>query len=553
MLGGNIRGYVDLGIPSGMLWAIGNIVKDSNGKYSIGAETDWGTYVSWGNIDGHNEDEGYNFNSINYNTTPGYTLTADIPSSDSAHDICLARLGTPWRLPTNEDFQELYDNTDREWTTFNDVSGWKFMKKTDHSLYVFFPAAGLESNTTLNHRGTYGYYWSSSIYEGGYSLMMNFGRSFVSVDGALTDREWGLSVRSICKPMFSITITLEGEDVEGIAVTVTDSDGISHSGTTDFNGVARISGVSNGEAKISVNGYYLLNSDIQVNASNRSFTIIAVHVYDFSFTGEHQSQMLEAGTYKIECWGAQGGSYNSTYYGGKGGYSVGKLILNENTTVYVYVGGKGTDGITAGEKTGGFNGGGKSYTSGSGYEAGSGGGASDVRIGQDSLYARVIVAGGGGGAGAYNSSNRYSGGAGGGTSGVTPSQYNTSYKSGEGGSQTSRGTSHYYTYTDSTTYVTLADFGVGSSAISGKTFRITGGGGGWYGGGSGGRAAGGGGSGYVYTADTASNYPSGCLLNSSYYLTNAETITGDQSFPAPSGGTEVGHEGNGLVRITKLS
>jgi hypothetical protein len=279
------------------------------------------------------------------------------------------------------------------------------------------------------------------------------------------------------------------------------------------------------------------------------------HTYplNFDYTSAAQEITLVKGTYKLQCWGAQGGSYNTTYYGGKGGYSVGELTLNEDTTVYVYVGGQGAGGTTAGEWEGGFNGGGRSYVSGSGYEAGSGGGASDVRIGQDSLNARVIVAGGGGGAGSYNSSHRYSGGAGGGVSGITPSQYNTSYKSGEGGTQTSRGTSHHYTNIDSTTYGTLADFGVGAGATPGNTYRVTGGGGGWYGGGSGGRAAGGGGSGYVYKSDTASNYPSGCLLNSSYYLTEASTKAGNTSFESVDGGTETGHSGNGYVRITRTA
>ena len=82
-------------------------------------------------------------------------------------------------------------------------------------------------------------------------------------------------------------------------------------------------------------------------------------------------------------------------------------------------------------------------------------------------------------------------------------------------------------------------------------------GGGWYGGGSGAdgsQCAGsaGGGSGYVYTSSTASNYPSGCLLNSAYYLANASTIAGNSSFPSTSGGTETGHSGNGYARITLI-
>lgn len=100
---------------------------------------------------------------------------------------------------------------------------------------------------------------------------------------------------------------------------------------------------------------------------------------------------------------------------------------------------------------------------------------------------------------------------------------------------------------------TAGTFGIGGNG-SGSSEGGSGGGGGWYGGGGAGYTGGSsGGSGYVYTSVTASNYPNGCLLNSSYYLSNAQTIAGDQSFPAPSGSTETGHSGNGHVKITKLS
>jgi len=72
-------------------------------------------------------------------------------------------------------------------------------------------------------------------------------------------------------------------------------------------------------------------------------------------------------------------------------------------------------------------------------------------------------------------------------------------------------------------------------------------------GGSGYAGGSGGGSGYVYTSSTAGNYPSGCLLNSSYYLTNASTVAGNTTFTSPKGGTEAGHSGNGYARITLVS
>ena len=192
-------GFVDLGLPSGKKWAIGNLVKDSQGNYSIGAETDWGTYVSWGNIIGHNEGEGYNFDQTTYDSTPGKQVAANIPSNDAAHDIALATLGTPWHLPTKEDFQELYDNTDSEWVAdYNGtgVAGRKFMKKSDHSVYVFFPASGSYDGTSLSTRGTYGRYWSSSFYSATSAYILIFNSS--SVNPQIDDyRRYGLTVRPV--------------------------------------------------------------------------------------------------------------------------------------------------------------------------------------------------------------------------------------------------------------------------------------------------------------------------------------------------------------------
>ena len=287
-------------------------------------------------------------------------------------------------------------------------------------------------------------------------------------------------------------------------------------------------------------------------------TIKSGDIIECTYSGASLSISLSGGIYKLECWGAQGGSYNTTYAGGLGGYSTGILSIPDAiTTLYVYVGGQGgsTGTSTTGSIAGGFNGGGNGYSSSTSYLCSAGGGASDIRIGQDNLYARVIVAGGGGGAGSYNASSRYSGGAGGGTSGVTGGQYNTSYRAGVGGSATAAGTSYYGTTTNSTSYGTPASFGIGASAASSS--GVSGGGGGWYGGGYGRRSSGGGGSGYVYTSSTYSSYPSGCLLNSNFYLTNAYTSDGSAAIPIKSTTdfltTQTGSSGNGYVRIICLA
>ena len=266
---------------------------------------------------------------------------------------------------------------------------------------------------------------------------------------------------------------------------------------------------------------------------------------NFDYTGSTQSKTLKPGTYTIECWGGQGGSY-SGYIGGYGGYSKGTITLTKATTVYISVGGAGSSYSTAA----GFNGGGTGISSGRG-----GGGATDVRIGQNSLYSRVIVAGGGGGAGVA-SANANPCGCGGGEYGGDGYYNNTtgSYtagqnRSGGSASQTAGG----ITWSTGT----QATFGQGGNASG---YSCGGGGGGWYGGGgaydsdpdSDGRW-GGGGSGYVYTSSTAKNYPNGCLLNSTHYLTNAQTIAGNTSFTSPTGSAETGHTGSGFCRITNLN
>lgn len=301
--------------------------------------------------------------------------------------------------------------------------------------------------------------------------------------------------------------------------------------------------------------YFKLNNNKMYGVGSANYN---GSVMNFDYTGSVQTATLTPGRYKLECWGAQGGNSNQsngTYgNGGKGGYSTGILNVSTNTTIYITVGGQGQNGVLNTRTAGGFNGGGDGYGTNNFGVGGGGGGASDISLmspvfshssyfinnirDTNSLLSRIIVAGGGGSAGYDVSNNAANGGAGGGTTGQDGLS-NRVYH-GTGGKQTTFGTGG--SSEESNRYSVQAKFGCGASA-SNSTDVAPGGGGGWYGGGSG----------YVYTPTTASNYPSGCLLNSAYYLSNAQTIAGNQSFPSPTGGTETGHSGNGYVRITKLT
>lgn len=275
------------------------------------------------------------------------------------------------------------------------------------------------------------------------------------------------------------------------------------------------------------------------------------------YSGSAIQITLPKGTYELECWGAQGGTStkDSLGVGGLGGYATGTLTLNTNTILYLLSGGQGSSTTkTNAQQGGGFNGGGHGTTTNTKYPCTGGGGASDIRIGQNSLYARVIVAGGGGGGFYATTSNYAEGGRGGGTDGSQGYHLgsSTSYTSGVGGSQTSPGASYFGTSVASSTRTDGGGFGQGANALTDASYSV-GGGGGWYGGGSARRAGGGGGSGYVYNSSSSANYPSGCLLNSDYYLSNTSLLGVGNSWNNPDGATESGHSGNGYVRITCTS
>lgn len=308
----------------------------------------------------------------------------------------------------------------------------------------------------------------------------------------------------------------------------------------------------------------MANYDLASGSAPAASSLTVGDIIDCSYCGAVKSLTLPAGLYKLECWGAAGGDFtysnNANYSGegGKGGYAVGFLSLTDSsTTIYMRSGGTGTavTGVNT-NSGGGWNGGGNARVANAAYQAKGGGGGSDIRVGSDSLQTRIIVAGGGG-AGFYKQGSApydSKGGAGGGTSGVNGNYYNsTSYMGGGGGSQTGAGISYYQTTNVSanTSYLNPAgSFGTPGTPTSNLAY-CGGAGGGWYPGGYSYHSSSGGGSGYVYTSETATNYP-GTKPATKYYLKIARTIDGNTSFPSPAGGNEVGHAGNGHTRITVM-
>lgn len=228
--------------------------------------------------------------------------------------------------------------------------------------------------------------------------------------------------------------------------------------------------------------------------------------WDYNYFGQRDIFVAPCkGTYKLEVWGAQGGSYNSTYFGGYGGYSTGNILLKRTEKVYIYVGGAGSNAAATGTtKTlnGGYNGGGQGGgTSTAVVGFASGGGATHIAKKDgllttlsSSLNDLLIVAGGGGGSWYQTSGYTLTlkGGAGGGYIGNSASgtMSTSAHTYTSGGTQTTGGkTGSYNTNVNAVT----GQFGKGG----GNTSCGSGSGGGLYGGGNTNCVAGGGGSSYI--------------------------------------------------------
>lgn len=281
--------------------------------------------------------------------------------------------------------------------------------------------------------------------------------------------------------------------------------------------------------------------------------LVTGDILNCPYSGRKISITLPPGKYKLECWGAQGGYRSSSTYGGKGGYAVGTLELSNLIDVFLYAGGEGgySSTNTGGDKAGGFNGGGYRY----GYPGG--GGASDIRLAIDSLYARVIVAGGGGSDGKSSNAGGAAGVSASGGYGSGGTMGNTTY-SGSSVSTTAIQQSKTGLSSSDTTK-TYGGFGFGGAGLYKSSGYGGAGGGGWYGGQGtvpdssvDDDRGGGGGSSYVYTTSTASQYPSGCLLTANCYLLSASTKAGNVSFTDYNGSTVTGHSGDGAIRITVI-
>ena len=196
-----IHEYVDLGLPSGTLWATCNVGADTPeafGDYYSWGETEPKEVYDWGSYQyGIFADERYTFTK--YCTDSVYGLNGFVDSLailEPVDDAATACWGADWRTPTIEEWEELFGHTSNEWTAQNGVNGWRFTASNGNS--IFLPAAGYWWDGEFNGADL-GIYWSVSLnIEFPYRAWGFHFNSYQCHLCGSSDRNRGQTIRAVC-------------------------------------------------------------------------------------------------------------------------------------------------------------------------------------------------------------------------------------------------------------------------------------------------------------------------------------------------------------------
>ena len=189
--------YVDLGLPSGTLWADRNVGADSPEAY--------GDYFAWGETSTKST---YNWSTYklckgDYDTMTKYCTKSSYGTVDNKtvldleDDAAYVNMGKEWRMPTHDELNELRTKCTWRWTTQNGKKGYKVTGPNGNS--IFLPAAGYRYDSDLSDAGSIGYYWSASLNAGLplnawflYFYSSDYGTDYLS-------RIYGFTVRAVAR------------------------------------------------------------------------------------------------------------------------------------------------------------------------------------------------------------------------------------------------------------------------------------------------------------------------------------------------------------------
>ncbi len=225
---GQENGYewVNLGLPSGIKWAscnVGATKPEDLGNYYAWGEVkpkddySWATY-KYANGDYDKLTKYCNSTSYGNNGFTDNKTTLDL-EDDAAH----YNWGGNWRMPTSAEIDELLNNCTWGWTdNYNDtkVAGYKVTSKANGNS-IFLPEAGFRYGTDAFNVGSYGYYWSSSLYEDypSNAWLLDFYSDYRNRDNI--NRDYGFSVRPVCSSTSTanhVTLTLSANGCESTNV-----------------------------------------------------------------------------------------------------------------------------------------------------------------------------------------------------------------------------------------------------------------------------------------------------------------------------------------------
>lgn len=176
---------IDLGLPSGTLWACCNV--------GASAPEEYGDYFAWGET---KTKVNYNWDTYSYGTSSDNVdyIGSDIAGTE--YDAATANWGAPWRMPTKEQCEELKDHCRWEWTSQNGIYGQKVTGPNGD--IIFLPAAGSRWDGDFSDAGSSGNYLSSMLCES--DQIFVYGLHFYSEEGAMQSyysRNGGFSVRPV--------------------------------------------------------------------------------------------------------------------------------------------------------------------------------------------------------------------------------------------------------------------------------------------------------------------------------------------------------------------
>ena len=160
--------YVDLGLPSGTMWATCNV--------GASKPEDEGLLFQFGRVDGYKYgDENHKFRTMEQNiqdtgdeytsvTTSGKTYNVG-ETLDFDDDVAHINMDGIWRMPTNDELQELIDNTTQKVKTINEVQCMLFTSNiNEHQLFIPFVGYWYEEDGGFIESGSYAFVWSSQVF-----------------------------------------------------------------------------------------------------------------------------------------------------------------------------------------------------------------------------------------------------------------------------------------------------------------------------------------------------------------------------------------------------